>query len=155
MRTGNMAASQSKRSEAKVRELRIRAAERNSDCLQMDDDVQRLIGEIQQRSVNWARVKNASDRKMRRMLAATPNLMSVSQLRWSLSGFPEGATETPSRPSSRKDPDEGIPRRSPLSGCTSSSWSSVGRCSASAPKDENDGPGMQVWNYKTRKYASD
>lgn len=52
MRTGNMAASQSKRSEAKVRKLRIRTAERNSDCLQMDDDVRRLIGEIQQRSVN-------------------------------------------------------------------------------------------------------
>ena len=67
-----------------------------------------------------------------------PNLMSVSQLHLSLSGFPEGTAEAPSGPSSRKDPDEGIPRRSPPSGCTSSS--SVGRCSASAPKDENDGP---------------
>ena len=65
-----------------------------------------------------------------------PNLMSVSQLRLSLSGFPEGTAEAPSRPSSRKDPDEG--RRSLPSGCTSSS--SVRRCSASAPKDENDGP---------------
>ena len=69
-----------------------------------------------------------------RMLA--PNLMSVSQLRLSLSGFPEGTAEAPSRPSSRKDRDEG--RRSPLSGCTSGS--SVGRCPASASKDENAGP---------------
>ena len=67
-----------------------------------------------------------------RMLA--PNLMSVSQLRLSLSGFPEGTAEVPSGPSSRKD--EG--RRSPPPGCTSGS--SVGRRSASAPKDENDGP---------------
>ena len=71
-----------------------------------------------------------------RMLAPNPNLMSVSQLRLSLSGFPEGTVEVPSRPSSRKDPDEG--RRSPPSGCTSGS--SVERCPASAPKDENDGP---------------
>ena len=69
-----------------------------------------------------------------RMLA--PNLMSVSQLRLSLSGFPEGTAEAPSGPSSRKDRDEG--RRSPLSGCTSGS--PVGRRPASAPKDENDGP---------------
>ena len=62
--------------------------------------------------------------------------MSVSQLRLSLSGFPEGTAEAPSRPSSRKDRDEG--RRSPLSGCTSGS--SVGRCPASASKDENAGP---------------
>ena len=46
-----------------------------------------------------------------RMLA--PNLMSVSQLRLSFSGFPEGGAEAPSRPSLRKDPDEG--RRSPPS----------------------------------------
>ena len=71
-----------------------------------------------------------------RMLA--PNLMSVSQLRLSLSGLPEGTAEAPSGPSSRKDPDEGIPKRLPPSGCTSGS--SVGRCPASAPKDENDGP---------------
>ena len=68
----------------------------------------------------------------------TPNLMSVSHLRLSLSGFPEGTAEVPSQPSSRKDPDEGVPRRLPLSGCTSGS--SIGRCSASAPKEENDGP---------------
>ena len=77
-----------------------------------------------------------------RMLASTPNiiLMSVLQLsnRLSLSEFPEGAAETPSRPSSRKDPDEEIPRRSPPSSCTSNS--PVGRCPASAPKDENNGP---------------
>ena len=36
-----------------------------------------------------------------------PNLMSVPQLRLSLSGFPEGTAEAPSRPSSRKNPDEG------------------------------------------------
>ena len=73
-----------------------------------------------------------------RMLVSTPNLMSVSQLRLSLSGFPEGTAEAPSRPSSRKDPDEGIPKRSPPSDCTSGS--SVGRCPASAPRCENDGP---------------
>ena len=39
-----------------------------------------------------------------RMLA--PNLMSVLQLRLSLSEFPEGAAEAPSGNSSRKDPDE-------------------------------------------------
>ena len=100
----------------------------------MDDDVRRLIDELQQRSVNWARVKDASDRKMRRMLASTPNLMSVSQLRLSLSGFPERAAEAPSgalveKRSGRRE----IPRRSPLSGCTSSSWGGYGSIFAKLP----------------------
>ena len=59
---------------------------------------------------------------------------SVCPFRGSLKGPPRRFG--PSRLSLRKDPDEG--RRSPPSGCTSGS--SAGRCPASAPKDENDGP---------------